>query len=123
MVAQARPLSPAGMFHVEHPGGHELGGGSIRTRDAMAQRMETLFSGNVQGVGFRYTTVRVASGFDVSGYVRNLADGRVHLLAEGEAEELDAFLAAVEEAMGGYIRDRQTMRGFATGEFARFGVR
>jgi len=74
-------------------------------------------------VGFRYTVVRTAAAFDVTGYVRNLPDGRVHLVAEGEGAELDAFFAAVEEAMGSYIRERETRRGAATGEFVRFGVR
>jgi acylphosphatase len=89
----------------------------------MAQRIETHFRGNVQGVGFRYTAIRIAAGFDVTGYVRNLPDGRVHLVAEGEADELDAFVAAVEEAMAGYIAGRELRRQPSTGEFVRFGVR
>jgi acylphosphatase len=57
----------------------------------------------VQGVGFRYTARSIATGFAVAGYVRNLRDGRVELVAEGEPAELDKFLAAISVAMGRYI--------------------
>ena len=56
-------------------------------------RRRVHFSGRVQGVGFRYTCQSIARGFDVGGYVRNLPDGRVEPLAEGEPGELDNFLA------------------------------
>ena len=54
-------------------------------------RRRVHFSGRVQGVGFRFTCQSLARGFDVAGHVRNLADGRVELVAEGESSELDAF--------------------------------
>ncbi len=63
------------------------------------------YSGRVQGVGFRFTAQHVARGFDVAGYVRNLPDGRVELVAEGDPAEIDGFLAAVRDAMGHHIRD------------------
>ena len=53
-------------------------------------------TGRVQGVGFRYQTEHVARSFDVTGYVRNLADGRVELMAEGDRDEVCRFLAAVD---------------------------
>jgi acylphosphatase len=61
------------------------------------------YSGIVQGVGFRYTAQSLARQFTVAGWVRNLPDGRVELLAEGEPAEVDGFLAAVAKHMGGYI--------------------
>ncbi len=61
------------------------------------------FSGRVQGVGFRYQTLQVARGFDVTGFVRNLPDGRVVLEAEGNEAEVGAFIAALQEEMNGYI--------------------
>jgi len=64
------------------------------------------YSGNVQGVGFRYTATHLARGFAVAGTVRNLADGRVELVAEGEAAEVDRFLDAVRRQMTGYV-DRE----------------
>ncbi|MFM8807561.1 MAG: acylphosphatase, partial [Chthoniobacterales bacterium] len=60
--------------------------------------MQVFYEGRVQGVGFRYTARRVAAGFDVSGYVRNLSDGRVELLASGEPDEVDGFLASLRES-------------------------
>lgn len=87
------------------------------------QRREVHYSGSVQGVGFRYTTRQVASRYDVSGFVKNLPDGRVQLVAEGERDELDRFLEAVSQAMNGYIRDAETAERDATGEFSDFGIR
>jgi len=86
-------------------------------------RRKVLFSGDVQGVGFRYTTRSVAGGYDVTGYVRNLPDGRVEVVAEGSPEQVGSFLQAVEKAMSGYIRDRRDEESPARGEFAGFGVR
>jgi len=68
------------------------------------ERRRVVFSGRVQGVGFRFTCRSLARGFDVAGFVRNLADGRVELVAEGEPSELDAFLQAIHREMDGYIR-------------------
>lgn len=62
-----------------------------------------LYSGRVQGVGFRYTTQALAADYAIAGYVRNLANGEVELVAEGEAEVVEAFLAAVAERMANYI--------------------
>ncbi len=62
------------------------------------------FSGSVQGVGFRYTTHRLALGFDVAGFVRNLPDGRVELVIEGNPDEIHRFLGAVQDAMEPVIR-------------------
>ena len=61
------------------------------------------YTGCVQGVGFRYTAQHLADQFAVTGYVRNLPDGRVELLAEGSAEKVDHFLGAVAQRMAGYI--------------------
>lgn len=74
------------------------------------------FEGHVQGVGFRYQTVSVAKGFEVTGFVRNLADGRVHLYAEGEETEVLAFQAEVESELKDYIRNSeiQTEQGTRT---------
>jgi acylphosphatase len=71
-------------------------------------RRRVNFSGRVQGVGFRYTCQSLARGFEVAGYVRNLPDGRVELLAEGEIRELEAFLSAIQLEMHSYIRSAET---------------
>ena len=67
-------------------------------------RRRVFFSGRVQGVGFRFTCQSLARGFEVAGFVRNLPDGRVELVAEGESGELDAFLASIRHEMSTYIR-------------------
>jgi len=70
--------------------------------------MTIYYSGRVQGVGFRYTAKTVATGFEITGTVRNLPDGRVELTAEGLRDELDAFRAALHDAgLAGFIRDEQ----------------
>jgi acylphosphatase len=60
--------------------------------------MHIIYSGRVQGVGFRYSAKSVASGYEVVGTVRNLSNGRVELIAEGEKGELEAFRQAVMES-------------------------
>lgn len=88
----------------------------------MNQRRTVHFRGQVQGVGFRYTTCQVAARFDVSGTVCNLDDGSVRLIAEGDDTELTRFIAGVAEAMDGRIRDCSEDVGEATGEFRGFSV-
>ena len=67
---------------------------------------QVFYEGHVQGVGFRYTTKSIAMGFDVTGWVRNLSDGRVELQVEGEDDEVDDFLKELEEdsVLAGNIR-------------------
>jgi len=86
-------------------------------------RKTVLYAGTVQGVGFRYTAERMARRFPVSGFVRNLPDGRVEVVAEGGGGELAGFLAALDDAMSGYIRDRQVSESPGTGEFTGFTIR
>ncbi len=80
-------------------------------------RLTVYFTGHVQGVGFRYTTRRVGQRFLVAGQVRNLPDGRVELIAEGDRAELTAFVHAVNEAMAGNIVNQTQAESEATGEF------
>ena len=87
------------------------------------QRKTVHYQGRVQGVGFRFTTQSIARRYDVNGFVRNLADGQVELVAEGEKHELAAFLDDVRERMGRYIRDERIDTQPATGEFAGFEIR
>jgi len=91
--------------------------------EASRVRAWVVFRGDVQGVGFRYTTRHVASGYDVTGYVENESDGSVELVAEGERAEVEAFVDAVTERMGRHIRDRAVEWGPAEGDFDGFEVR
>ena len=65
-----------------------------RRQSDVGNNSEVYYAGRVQGVGFRYTVRSLAARFDVTGFVRNLPDGRVHLVVEGDAGEIDAFLEA-----------------------------
>ena len=75
-----------------------------------------LYSGRVQGVGFRYTAQALAAGHPVAGYVRNLPSGEVELVAEGEESPVEAFLAAVARRMAGYIRNTTIQDAAPTGQ-------
>jgi acylphosphatase len=87
------------------------------------RRMQVFYSGCVQGVGFRYTAKTVAAGFEVTGVVHNLPDGRVELIAEGAHEELEAFREAVRGAgLAGLIRDESVNWGDAQNEYHGFEI-
>ncbi|MEX0938466.1 MAG: acylphosphatase [Pirellulales bacterium] len=87
------------------------------------QRYEVLFSGRVQGVGFRMTARQVARGRPITGYVQNLSSGEVRLVAEGPASELDELVSDIERHMEGFVRDTRIDRRPATGEFENFSIR
>lgn len=91
----------------------------VRTR----QRRVVHYNGHVQGVGFRFASERVARQFAVDGFVKNLPDGRVLIVVEGEPKELDRFLAELQSEMAGNIRTIAVDPGQATGEFSGFEVR
>ena len=89
----------------------------------MITRLHAVFSGRVQGVGFRFTAERMARRFPVTGYVRNLAKGKVEMTAEGEKLALEEFLAALREAFGSNIDNVQTEWSQSPGEFEGFRIR
>jgi len=86
------------------------------------ERAHVLYTGRVQGVGFRWRTLRCAQGLDVSGFVRNLPDGSVELTVEGASSAIDALLAAVRDEMGGLIRTERVDRGPARGGLGPFTI-
>ena len=61
------------------------------------------YTGQVQGVGFRYTTANLAKRFAVAGYVQNLTDGRVRLEVQGSADQVQGLLDAIDQAMADNI--------------------
>jgi len=81
------------------------------------------FDGRVQGIGFRYTTQNIAMRYNVFGYVRNLDDGRVELLLEGDDREMDGVVHSLRQKMNNYIRSIDSETYPATGEFEGFGIR
>jgi len=87
------------------------------------RRMQILYSGRVQGVGFRYAVRTLAAGFEVTGTVRNLADGRVELTAEGVPAELDAFRTAIRDAgLAANIRTEDASWADPSGGFTGFAI-
>ena len=86
-------------------------------------RLNIFYSGRVQGIGFRYAVKNLAAGFEVTGLVRNLPDGRVELIVEGARDEVEAFRAAIrDEGLAGFIRDEQLSWAAAQNEFRGFEI-
>jgi acylphosphatase len=98
-------------------------GSTLVSSTVGAERRELHYSGRVQGVGFRYTARRIATGYGVSGFVRNLSDGRVQVVVEGIRGELDRYLSALGAEMKRNITGAETLTSPATGEFDGFEVR
>jgi acylphosphatase len=88
----------------------------------MKQQVHVYYSGRVQGVGFRYTAVDLAENLGITGWVRNLRDGRVEILAEAEEDGLKSLLDRIKDGFSGYIRDIQIDWKPATGEFSDFTI-
>jgi len=85
--------------------------------------MQVLYSGRVQGVGFRYTVKQAASGYDVTGTVRNLIDGRVELVAEGQMDELNAFRDGIRQSgLEHFIKSEDVTWGETKNEFRGFEI-
>jgi acylphosphatase len=87
------------------------------------KRVEVHYSGRVQGVGFRFTAENFASAYKLVGYVRNMPDGKVELVAEGEEAHLKEFLDAVKMDLANYIEKYFTNWFPPTGEFKRFTIK
>ena len=88
------------------------------------QRVLALYEGRVQGVGFRFTVVDLASDLPVTGYVMNLSDGTVELVAEGEEKQIQTLLSRVRASHLGRGIQRESLQWSpATGEYPRFGIR
>ena len=85
--------------------------------------MQVFYAGRVQGVGFRYSVRKVANEFEVTGSVRNLADGRVELVAEGSQDELDAFRHGIRESgLEHFIQQEEVSWGEAKNDFRGFEI-
>ena len=87
------------------------------------QRREVYFSGHVQGVGFRFTAQRVAGRHDVTGFVRNMPDGRVQLVVEGQRAEIARFVDDLTRTMQDHIHKTTIQEEKPTGRFQSFSIR
>jgi acylphosphatase len=77
----------------------------------------------VQGVGFRYAAERSASALRLTGWAKNLRDGRVEIVCEGKERDLDEFLKKIDGIFGGSISSRDVSWREPTGEFGYFDIR
>ncbi len=91
--------------------------------DKELEQREIYYSGRVQGVGFRYTARAMAASHRVTGFIRNMPDGRVHLVVEGEQDEIQAFINDLQADMGLYIHHAQVSVRPASGRFRAFEIR
>ncbi|MDD3906324.1 MAG: acylphosphatase [Candidatus Omnitrophica bacterium] len=87
------------------------------------KRAHLYYSGAVQGVGFRYTAERLSNSFKVSGWAKNLSDGRVEMVCEGAEPDVRAFLEKIADVFMEYIRGIDADWSEATGEFTGFDIR
>ena len=81
------------------------------------------YTGDVQGVGFRATAERIARDYPVTGWVKNLADGRVQLLVEGPADAVRDFLQAVRGHWKKNIKKEQIEERPVSGKYKDFRAR
>jgi len=89
----------------------------------VSKRVHAFYSGRVQGVGFRYAAEALAQKMGIVGWVSNLRDGKVELLAEGDEADLKDLLKRLSEDMAGYVKDTDISWEEPTGEFSDFGIR
>ena len=85
-------------------------------------RRDVIYQGRVQGVGFRWTTNRLARDFAVSGTVENRSDGSVYMVVEGTQSEIDQFMEAIGTRMSTNIKSTSIQEGIASKEFQEFRV-
>ena len=89
----------------------------------MKKQAHIFFTGTVQGVGFRYTTRHIANRLGITGWVRNMLDGKVEAIAEGDEETVKTFIDSLNERFSGYIKNSDVTWGDSTDEFSTFDVR
>ena len=87
------------------------------------ERLHVFYAGHVQGVGFRYTVKALARGFEVTGTVRNLPDGRVELIVEGQRVEMEEFRKAIQGSeLGHFIHREEISWSEAKNDFRGFEI-
>jgi acylphosphatase len=81
-----------------------------------------IFVGRVQGVGFRFTAYHIANRHKVTGFVRNLPDGTVEMLAQGNSEQVNDCIREIQDSFTGYVRDTRIEDVAADPQYGRFNI-
>ncbi|NQU95554.1 MAG: acylphosphatase [Candidatus Omnitrophica bacterium] len=87
------------------------------------KRAHIIFSGTVQGVGFRWAAERAANSIGLTGWVKNCPDGTVAVVCEGEEKDIHAFMAKIKKDMEHYMHSTDINWENAKNEFDSFGVK
>ena len=87
------------------------------------KRLHIIYTGSVQGVGFRYTARSIAQGLGLVGWVRNVPDGSVELVAEGDEDVLRQLKDSIKHEMNYAHFNEQVSWEPGTGEFSGFVIR
>ena len=85
-------------------------------------RAHIFYSGTVQGVGFRYTVQRYAFDLGLTGWVKNLRDGRVEIMVEGKRELIEKLISEISKYFDGYVRNKTVDYKEAQGLFKGFQI-
>ena len=86
-------------------------------------RLHVNFSGTVQGVGFRFTVRRIAEQYEVTGFVKNLPNGDVEVVTEGDREVVESFISTIcNSSLSDYIRNMEKESSPAMGEYSGFNI-
>ena len=88
----------------------------------MEKQLHLFFNGHVQGVGFRFTAEGIANNLNITGWVKNLADGRVEIMAKGEEDALKNYLEQIKRSFRNYIDDIDIQWQSVSGAFNDFRV-
>jgi acylphosphatase len=86
-------------------------------------RIEVNYKGRVQGVGFRWQVCNISKNFNCTGYVKNLLDGSVEFLAEGELKEVESFIETVDSTLKGYWNHKSADKRAGLPHFQDFAIR
>jgi acylphosphatase len=81
-----------------------------------------IFTGRVQGVGFRYTAYHIANRYKITGFVRNCPDGTVEMFAQGPADDIIACTQDIEESFPGYVRQTNIEEDTYNPQYTDFNI-
>lgn len=89
----------------------------------MKKQVHVFYSGRVQGVGFRFTAQDIANNLGILGWVKNLRDGRVEIIAEAEEDLLEQFLTRINQYFQEYMQGKDIKWLEGSGEFQEFKIK